>query len=201
MIIDPVATKTVVVQNSVYRIVIEYDQYLDESPREWSNVGVMACAHKRYNLGDERSKIGYDFTSQLAVAGSWEEMEEWIQDHFKPVVLLPIYLYDHSGLAVRTTPFSCQWDSGQVGFIYATSESVRENFIIDVITPEYIVRTRECLISEVDIYNRYLQGEVFSSRIEHEGEVVDSHFGFYGTVEECMQEAEAELRAQLKLTA
>ena len=31
------------------------------------------------------------------------------------VVILPLYLHDHSGLTMNTSGFHCPWDSGQVG--------------------------------------------------------------------------------------
>ena len=36
--------------------------------------------------------------------------------------ILPLYLYDHSGLSMNTSGFSCPWDSGQVGWIYCNNE-------------------------------------------------------------------------------
>ena len=33
-------------------------------------------------------------------------------------ITLPLYLMDHSGLAMQTTSFNDPWDSGQVGWIY-----------------------------------------------------------------------------------
>ena len=75
-----------------------------ESPREWDNLGVMVCAHQRYNLGDIQ-------------VNSKEELDEKLKDAF---IRLPLYLYDHSGLSISTKnayPFNDQWDAGQVGFI------------------------------------------------------------------------------------
>ena len=37
------------------------------------------------------------------------------------MVILPLYLYDHSGITMNTCGFSCPWDSGQVGWIYASA--------------------------------------------------------------------------------
>lgn len=41
-------------------------------------------------------------------------------------VILPLYLYDHSGITISTGPFSCPWDSGQVGWIYAPKDTFRK---------------------------------------------------------------------------
>lgn len=41
------------------------------------------------------------------------------------VAYLPLYVYDHSGVRLNTTGFSCPWDSGQVGWIVATREALK----------------------------------------------------------------------------
>jgi hypothetical protein len=40
-----------------YSYIVE--QYFDEvdSPRDWDNLGTMACWHRRYNLGDEQPRL------------------------------------------------------------------------------------------------------------------------------------------------
>ena len=43
-------------------------------------------------------------------------------------LMLPLYLYDHSGITMNTTGFSCPWDSGQVGWIYASKEDALREF-------------------------------------------------------------------------
>jgi len=90
-----------------------------------------------------------------------------------------LYLYDHSGLSISTSPFSCQWDSGQVGYIY--------------LTPDTIGGDREkalaCLESAVQTYNQYLTGDVWGFTIEDEdGDIVESCWGFYGE-EYCITDA------------
>ena len=201
MNIDPLLTKIVGSDNDMYKITVCFDEHVDESPREWSNTGILACAHRRYKIGDDKSKIGYDFASQLAVEGSWDEMEEWIRIHYDPVVLKRVYMYDHSGIALSTSPFSCPWDSGQVGFMYATRASVMENYGISVITPEFIVKTVEAFEHEIKIYNDYLQGSVYGYKIEHNSTEIESCWGFYGDPQEVMQEAESVLQSLSRKSA
>lgn len=177
----------------------------------------------------------------------------------KYVVILPVYLYDHSYLSISTTKFSCQWDSGQVGWIYATKEKfIKEttypaknlfgtdptaplekgDFVIvkgredmygrvegfegdnvkvdwtyayhssyhddprlkGVFPRDYVrlvtEKAKQILISEIELYDQYLRGDVFGYVIEEKThykscehcdreeetktEVVDSCWGFFG---------------------
>ena len=48
------------------------------------------------------------------------------------MVILPLYLYDHSGITMNTCGFSCPWDSGQVGWIYADKAMIdKEDVEVD----------------------------------------------------------------------
>ena len=49
-----------------------------------------------------------------------------ILDNLDKYVILPLYLYDHSGITMSTSVFSCPWDSGQVGWIYAEKKKLIE---------------------------------------------------------------------------
>lgn len=55
-----------------------------------------------------------------ALAGVYEAKVKAALD--EKVAMLPLFLYDHSGITMSTGPFHCPWDSGQVGFIYMTYE-------------------------------------------------------------------------------
>ncbi len=117
------------------------------------NLGTMYCTHPNYLLGDKGA---------VAPEAAWGEI----------VCQLPLYLYDHGGLTMSTGAFSCQWDSGQVGWIYLTKAAAEE---AQVSPEEYEL----LLKSEVHIYDLYLQGEVWGCTLgADEGE---SYGGYYGT--------------------
>lgn len=42
--------------------------------------------------------------------------------------MMPLYLMDHSGLAMQTESFHDPWDSGQVGWIYVSKEDALKEF-------------------------------------------------------------------------
>jgi hypothetical protein len=146
-----------------------------ESPREWDNNGIMVCWHSRYNLGDKHDhETPQDFL-------------DWKKEHGDEVIAcLPLYLYDHSGLTISTGPFSCPWDSGQVGWIIATRESL-ESGGHDVDKLE-VAKVEEWLRGEVEAYDQYLRGDIWGFVVREkpcetcggEGEQGDSCWGFYG---------------------
>jgi hypothetical protein len=158
-----------------------------EDPREsYDHLGKMVCFHRRYNLGDK-----HDFES--ADYDGWEELEAAIQKEENPVVILPLYLYDHSGLTINTTGFSCSFDSGQIGFVYATREDVLKEYSKKRISNKLRDTVAECLRSEVKSFDQFITGDVWYYVIEDDnGEVLDSCCGFYGR-EYCEQEAQEAL--------
>ena len=118
-----IRTKKVEVPDDEYRHKekpLKLEIYLEQhpiDPRGHGNNGIMACSHGRYDLGEE--DLDTDRFS------SWQEIETHIRESNNVIALLPLYLYDHSGLSMSTSPFRSRWDSGKVGFIYATEESMR----------------------------------------------------------------------------
>lgn len=109
--------------------------------------------------------------------------------------MLPLYLYDHSGITMSTSPFSCPWDSGQVGFIYATRRAVLKEWNKKRMSPTLNEQATQVLLAEVKEYNQYLTGDVWGYIIEDDaGEQLDSCWGFYGA-EYCKQAAEEALAA------
>lgn len=145
-----------------------------ESPREWDNIGTMICFHGRYNLGDRHNYDHKDYSG-------WEEMERAIIKNESPAVILPLYLYDHSGITISTSPFGCKWDSGQIGFIFVSKEKLKKELNVKRITKQIIERAEKCLLSEVKTYDQYLTGEVYGYKvIDENGNEEDSCWGYYG---------------------
>ena len=160
-----------------------------ESPREWDNVTTMLCFHKRYNLGDKNPYSSNEFDS-------WDEFEQQIKRDYKRYIIKPLYLYDHSGITISTSPFGCQFDSGQVGFIFIEEKKWKMCMGETEVTEE---RMLDIIENEVKTYDQYLTGEVYGYKIfevetcdkghEHKTEI-DSCWGYYGE-ESCEQEAQS----------
>lgn len=148
-------------------VIIAQDE-INESPREWDNLGTMACFHRRYTLGDKDHGL------------SLEEAQA-IEADDKKYIALPLYLYDHSGITMNTTGFSCRWDSGQVGVIFVSKEAVRKEYGWKVITKARKEQILGYLKGEVETYDQFLRGDVYGFKCVENGEETDSCWGFYGT--------------------
>lgn len=169
-------------------VVIGYDE--DANPREmWENLGTLVCWHRRYQLGDPHS---FDTP---------DEFEAWWAEHGEGGIRLPVYLYDHSGVSMNTTGFSCPWDSGQVGYIYATAEKIWEWYstecettVVPLIerapTPSMLEKAKKQLTSEVAEYDQYLTGDTYWCSVNGDS-VYESVGGIFGrenlaeTLREC----------------
>lgn len=145
-----------------------------KSPREWDNLSKMICFHRRYNLGDKHDYNHNDYNS-------WEELKQAIIRNEDVAVIKPIYMYDHSGITISTSPFSCPWDSGQIGFIIVTKQAIRENYSIKYVTEKYKQKAIKVALAEVETYDLYVTGEVYGFYVTNKetGED-DSRGGFYG---------------------
>lgn len=172
-----------------YIIKIEQDHDRLNPRTDYDNVGKMVCWHRRYDLGDEQPTCSpSEYLHQMMCDREYKLHRKWVPDDIKEkdlqayidkhFVVLPLYLYDHSGLSMSTGPFSCPWDSGQVGFIYVESESKEYDDL------------EAGLKGEVETYDQYLRGDIWGYTIEApDGEIVDSCWGFYG-FSNCKSEAE-----------
>ena len=155
------------------------------SPREWDNLGTMVCFHGGYNLGDEHEYRQKDYCG-------WNELEKDIIRNEDVGVIIPLYLYDHSGITMNTTGFHCPWDSGQVGFIFISKEKMRKEYSYKRVSKKLKKRVADYLRAEVATYDQYLTGDVYGYRITdtEEDSEKDSCWGYYGS-DECMSEAES----------
>ena len=196
---------------------------MPESPRDWDNLGKMLCFHRRYDLGDKLDLNYEDDNGYHSLTsedfGNWQELHDWLVKEQKAVVVLPLYLYDHSGLYIKVGSWQgmlsqghAEFDSGQVGFIYATRESVLNEFSTKRITNAILQKVVKGLSGEVETYAQYLTGDIYGYVVKDEkGEEQDSCWGYYGMdavleeaksvidyrVEKAHKEHEAKLKAQI----
>jgi len=152
--------------------------YIDNdaiNPREnYAHLGeILYHNRSKYILGDRQTNN--------------TEME--LKAQSKDVVCFPVYAYIHSGIALNMTGFSCPWDSGQSGIIYATKKKIRQWFNCKNITKKTIEKVRKIFEGELLEFQSYLNGEVYGYEIKkRNGEILDSCWGFYD-FDVCLNEA------------
>lgn len=210
-------TEKVVYNNYTINIYLSGDH--NDNPRRFSNVGIMLCSHREYELGDEQldtnscsswehALVKHLFEENLGKESfpynyldCWDNVVdddeldlilEWIEDNY---IVLPLYLYDHSGITISHNPFSCRWDSGQVGWhVVANDIAISECGSIE--------KAKEYLKGELKTYDAYIRGEVYGYTIHNPfNEEIDSLWGFYGSDHEnsgLLNEARSNIDADLE---
>lgn len=170
-----------VINNTKYVLELVQDE-CPISPREdpSAEISMMVCFHKRYNIGDEHSYTPDDFKG-------WEDMGKQLTKEHRPLAILPVYLYDHSGLTIATKPFGCHWDSGQIGYIFVSRDTYLTNFGngTNRITRSMRAHAARIIKGDIDVYDKYITGDVWGFNLTittPDGkETEDSCGGFYGS--------------------
>lgn len=147
-----------------------------ENPRVgFSNISTMVCWHRRYDLGDKTNFRDHN------------EFSSWWKKNGKGGIISKLWLLDHSGLVIRSgdrNPFD-PWDSGLVGFVYATASDLRKKMGLGRLTAARRKEAMEYMESEVELYNSYLGGDVYRYTTYYKGVggklvEIDSCGGYYG---------------------
>lgn len=163
-----------------YTIRIETDSYPLNPRTEWDNLGIMACSHRRYDMGDKEHIVNFKNHK------GWDSVTAWLLKN-RAVAVLPIYMYDHSGQTINTTGFnsidSPRWDWGQLGVIYTAMEKLHEvGHTWKKMNSQRRAKVKEWLLDEVRIYDHYLTGEVYVFTIVNQDDEEEySCGGFYGS--------------------
>lgn len=158
-----VATNNYVIEEidaePTYTVEIEQDDSA-EYPFEHHDIFTLYSNHRRFNPNKRSFEELFNEEGNLPTL---EQLNSSRSDyeHFR------IYTYQHDGMTVSATPFSCPFDSGLLGIVAVKKK--------DVSDPE---KAFEDYVKTLD---QYLQGDVYGVVIKDEmGEVVDSCWGFYG---------------------
>lgn len=176
--------------------------------KEYDQNATMFCAHRRYLLGDVQVKGESDVVQEILSHFDIKPIchgckqpvymngyrDEWYHDDeesecelddphpdLAEIELMPLFLYDHSGITMSTSRFSDPWDSGQVGVIAISHAKIKEIFMTNEITEEVLEKAKKLMEAEVAEYDAYLTGDVYGYVIEDkQGEEVESTWGYYG---------------------
>lgn len=209
--------------NEPYALMVQPDDILISPREVDEHFGTMVCFHPRYALGDHHNHMDKDdFLREMYLdtvghdeAGMkrYERMVNIVSSRFRhgpkteeraideamqkviseKYLMLPLYLYDHSGLAMSTESFSgraphAEWDSGQVGWIYVSKEDALKEFDADKMTGAIRQKADALMRSEVAAYDSYLRGECYGFELYKNGELSDSCWGFMGNFSDVLKD-------------
>lgn len=182
-----------------YTIKIHTDEDAMNPREDCDELGTMVAFHKRYTLGDKHDLKADDYAG-------WDEMEEHIRKNLGAIIVLPLGLYDHSGITmyVGSGPGvgdSAGWDSGQVGFYYLTKAKFTKEY--GKVTKRNLATAERVMRSEIETYDHYLRGDVYGYTItDPNGEDGDSCWGFIGYYDDkdygALKEAKSAVDYELK---
>lgn len=161
--------------NDPKEFLIELAQEVDSTIRDridyWENGSGWTMLVNKYGNGSTKDYEKCD-----------EIVESIIQKSIKKnYIILSLYLYEHSGITMRTTPFSDPWDSGQVGYIYASIEKIKKEYDWKLLSKKRRQKIIDLLEAEVKEYDAYLCEEIYCYDISNDEEDhIHSCCGFYG---------------------
>ncbi|HDL90263.1 MAG TPA: hypothetical protein ENG14_05110 [Thermodesulforhabdus norvegica] len=147
----------------------------DLNPREeCTNLGTMICFHNRYKLGDKHT---YDHTDY----SGWDEMYNALSEEYDALVV-PLYMHDHSFISLSLSPFSCPWDSGQLGFICVSKRRIRDWFGVSRVTKKVLNRATSCIMDEVREYEAFINGCHWKFEINTGREIIFESHSYYSSM-------------------
>lgn len=146
-----------------WKIEIETDSDSD-NPRNWSNLGEFCVSNRSKYLENESD---FDLESL--------DLKRLRKTH----IILPVSVYDHSGVSIYIGGKCDRWDSGQIGWYIVSKEKIKQEFNVKRISPKLRERVTEYLENEVKTFNQWLNNEVYCFTLYHNGEEEDSCGGFY----------------------
>jgi len=161
-----------------------------ESPREYPVFGTFLTWEKDYLSPDDNP-----FATP-------SDFRKWAEEN-PPAIILPVYKHQYGGGGVcfQTKPFNGPWiwDSGQVGYIYANQEDVKEYTVGDLSKAETFLK------KEVKTYSKWANSQVFGYvTYNPKGDTVDSCRGYIGkegvkfAKKEAMEEVDYHCQEQIE---
>ncbi len=144
-----------------------YEEDASNPQKEWDPFGeILYAAHSRYVLGGR--------------AVDSDEMREIAEDPNN--IVLPVYAYVHGGSTISTGAFSCQWDSGQSGYVWISKADALSQLGKKRLTTKTREKILENLRGTVRTFAMFLEGDVYDLRVYRvdengdidESDIVDS---------------------------
>jgi hypothetical protein len=163
------------------------------NPRDWGGTTRFVFSHKRYRLPMEIENINHkDYRS-------WDELLDGIRQEAKSnkdevLAAWKVYMLDHSSTRIAIgefgDPFSryhMGFDSGCIGWCVVLRSDLIKTRGWKRITKERKEQLLEIAKGEIELYDKWINGEVYYAAVyDGNGDFLDS-FGDYYDVAEALQ--------------
>lgn len=165
-----------------------------ENPLAWGSA-TLVTAHRSYTFGGGKLPVDAD---SIEEAFDWHLSAKGLT--LCDVIWLPVYLYDHSGLALSDTPFGDRWDSGQLGYIYERRDAIRAEYRVQRISRKLEQTVFERLRHTLQLLKYWANGDIYAYKIPALDEYCGGFYGWNhdtsGLVEYATDAIDAHLRLQ-----
>ena len=160
--------------NGAWLVAVDYDQHAERPRCEHEQFGTIYTFDRYGELSayadswaesDYRSRI--DSTTASDFAKEADAHELFMASFAENDVVLPVYKYEHSGVALSTQPFTCSWDSGQIGIIAMSADEVRKRYNVKRISKKLRQRVERELSAEIALLSQWADGEVYEFCVYH----------------------------------
>lgn len=170
--------KTYTKQVEESRLVIQYDDWAENPRREMDTLG--------YFITYESKRVSPDTNEVLEnIIGLSGDIAKDLNEHIslikrdikrsmseEVIAIFPVYRYEHSGLSFHLGT-SSGWDISNCGF-YIVTDKTAQDYEPEIDDYEPIIK------KEIDMYNKYVNGEVYRFTLyDEDGNEEDSCGGFY----------------------
>ena len=170
-----------------------------------ANYGNEPCSEEEHEQIGRRIELYLDpeGAKATALAKALRDDDE-DEELGEPLIGLPVYVYEHGQVSMRTRAFSCPWDSGQSGFIYITEKTALSWQGGKRMTKAKLANVLKSLESVVETYGQWCNGETYFYTVEDEtGEQVDDigcggYIGHEYAIEEAKRDVEHHHKARVK---
>jgi len=182
-----------------YNLIVSADSH-PVNPRSYECFGKLICFKPIRIIGDPHTYENNNAFLHDIIPGGVEPGDQTntaglLEAAGRTNILLPVYMKDDSGISIFAMPI---WtydslyalENRQIGWIYATHDSVKKEFSADILTPDLIENAKVLLFGEVDYYNNYLRGECYRFDLYRGGKSVANYTGLLGKLEDVKKEIE-----------
>jgi hypothetical protein len=164
-----------------------------ESPRDWCNHGTIWAGHAQARFASPDPMPASSVLDSVIARFGGHDGPSARAALTRAAIWLPVYRFEHSGVAWRTRPFHCPWDSARVGIVFVAKDRVRATYGARRIGPALRRSVEAQLSAEVETYGQWANGDCYGYRIlDADGAETDaSCWGFIGDPQDSFLIAEA----------